>query len=103
MLLEKPDIRFKVTNFDRDTMQSLEANWDHIAACLRTAIALLAAFGFSRQTLGARSVIIPVAYYLHARGLSADYVGKDVYAADRAQVRRWVIRSLSSAACGAVA
>lgn len=94
VLLEKPDIRFKVANFDRDTMQSLEANWDHISACLRTGLALLAAFGFSRQTLGARSVIIPVVYYLHARGLSADYVTKDIYAADRAQVRRWVIRSL---------
>lgn len=94
MLLEKPDIRFKVGNFDRDTMQSLEADWDHISACLRTAVALMSAFGFSRQTLAARSVIIPVAYYVHARGLSSDYVTKDVYAADRARVRRWVIRSL---------
>jgi hypothetical protein len=94
MLLEKPDIRFKVGNFDRDTMRSLEASWDHISACLRTAVALMAAFGFSRQTLAARSVIIPVAYYLHARELSSEYLTKDAYASDRAQVRRWVIRSL---------
>jgi hypothetical protein len=94
MLLEKPDIRFRVANFDRETMQSLERDWDHIEICLRTAVALLAAFGFSRETLAARSVIIPVAYYIHSRGLSADYVTKDVYASDRARVRRWVIRSL---------
>jgi hypothetical protein len=94
MLLEKPDIRFKVGNFDRDTMRSLEANWGHISACLRTAVALMAAFGFSRQTFAARSVIIPVAYYVHVRELPADYVTKDAYASDRAQVRRWVIRSL---------
>jgi hypothetical protein len=83
MLLDKPDI-FKVRNFDRDTMQGLEAEWDHISACLRTAVGLLAAFGFSRETLAARSVIIPVAYYLHARDLGPDYVTKDKHAGDRA-------------------
>jgi Protein of unknown function DUF262 len=94
MLLDKPDIRFKVRNFDRDTMQGLEAEWEHISACLRTAVSLLAAFGFSRETLAARSVIIPVAYYIHARELGPDYVTKDKHAGDRAQVRQWVVRSL---------
>jgi hypothetical protein len=94
LLLDKSDVRFKVSNFDRDTMQGLEAGWEHISECLKTAVGLLASFGFSRETLPARSVIVPVAYYIHIAGLKDDYISKDKYASDRSSVRRWVVRSL---------
>jgi hypothetical protein len=94
MLLGKGDIRFNIKNFDRDTMQQLEASWQRLSQVLRTAVALLADFGFSRETLTARSVIIPVAYYLHVRDLGQEYPVKDMYGKDRHLVRQWVIKSL---------
>jgi len=94
MILDAGDIRFHIKNFDPNTMQRLETEWDHLGQVLRATVELLASFGYSRETLSARSVIIPIAYYLHTRNLGSEYVTKDGYAKDRAQVRQWVTRSL---------
>jgi hypothetical protein len=87
MILDAGDIRFHIKNFDPDTMQRLEMDWDHLAQVLRATVELLASFGYSRETLSARSVIIPIAYYLHTRNLGSEYVLKDGYSKDRAQGR----------------
>ncbi|MBU5945647.1 DUF262 domain-containing protein [Streptomyces griseoincarnatus] len=94
VLLDKGDIRFKVDNFDRTTMADLEKHWADIERSLRLAVALLADFGFSRVTLTANSVVIPLAYYLHRRGLGDGYRTSDAFRADRAAIRRWLHRSL---------
>lgn len=94
VLLGKGDIRFKVDNFDRATMAYLEKRWADIERSLRLAVALLADFGFSRVTLTANSVVIPLAYYLHRRGLEDGYRTSDAFRDDRAAIRRWLQRSL---------
>ncbi|MEU6096201.1 DUF262 domain-containing protein [Streptomyces sp. NPDC047079] len=94
VLLGKGDIRFKVDNFDRETMTSLEKNWSDIESALRLGVALLADFGFSGVTLTANSVLIPLAYYLHRRNLSDNYRTSDVFRDDRTEIRRWLQRSL---------
>ncbi|CAL9640635.1 hypothetical protein SUDANB176_06336 [Streptomyces sp. enrichment culture] len=94
VLLDKGDIRFKVDNFDRTTMADLEKHWADIERSLRLAVALLADFGFSRATLTANSVVIPLAYYLHRRGLGDGYRTSDAFRDDRAAIRRWLHRSL---------
>jgi hypothetical protein len=94
VLMDKGDIGFKVDNFDRDTMESMEDSWDAIAKSLRLAARLLSDFGFSDRTLTATSVLIPLAYYVHARGLTETYLSRTTDAADRRKIRGWVIRSL---------
>jgi len=94
VLLGKGDIRFKVDNFDRATMADLEKHWADIEGSLRLAVTLLADFGFSRVTLTANSVVIPLAYYLHRRGLEDGYRTSGAFRDDRAVIRRWLQRSL---------
>ncbi|WP_199214233.1 DUF262 domain-containing protein [Streptomyces sp. BSE7-9] len=94
VLLGKGDIRFKVDNFDRATMADLEKHWADIEGSLRLAVTLLADFGFSRVTLTANSVVIPLAYYLHRRGLEDGYRTSGAFRDDRAAIRRWLQRSL---------
>ncbi|MFF3932526.1 DUF262 domain-containing protein [Streptomyces hirsutus] len=94
VLLGKGDIRFKVDNFDRATMADLEKHWADIERSLRLAVTLLADFGFSRVTLTANSVVIPLAYYLHRRDLEDGYRTSDAFRDDRAAIRRWLQRSL---------
>ncbi|MFI1068532.1 DUF262 domain-containing protein [Streptomyces puniciscabiei] len=94
VLLGKRDVRFKVDNFDRDTMGSLEKNWTAIEHALRLGVALLADFGFSGVTLTANSALIPLAYYLHRRNLGHGYRTSGAFADDRAAIRRWLQRSL---------
>lgn len=88
------DVGFKVKNFTADTMATLDQQWDSIADSLRTAAGLLADFGLSSATLSANSVLIPVAFYVHHRGLNQAYREAVVHTADRETLRRWTLRSL---------
>lgn len=94
VLIDVPDIGFKVSNFTRSNMSLMEEHWSAIRSSLLTAADLMASFGYSGRTVTADSVVIPVAYYLHRRGLPANYVEASAYAADRLQIRQWVARSL---------
>lgn len=88
------DIGFKVKNFTAENMQILADKWDEIASALRIAVALLSDFGLSGATLAARSVVIPVASYVHKRSLTPTYRDSAAEAQDRQVLRDWVMRSL---------
>lgn len=94
VLTDVSDIGFKVTNFNRTNMARLEADWAKIEAALRLAGALLADFGFSDATLTADSVLIPIAYYVHRRQLGDGYRLAGKHDADRAALRRWIVKTL---------
>ncbi|HCJ49552.1 MAG TPA: DUF262 domain-containing protein [Microbacterium sp.] len=94
MLAGINDIAFKVKNFNSENMATLDREWDSIGDSLKLAVALLSDFGLSDATLSAKSVIIPVAYYLHSRGVDDSYRTAVVHAPDRALLRSWVLRSL---------
>lgn len=97
VLLDRGDIRFQLKNFDRDTMQQLEANWERLSTKLLLAVRLLHNFGFNRETLAANSVVIPLTYYLAKRELDDSYLSGQQHAADREVVRKWILRSLLKA------
>lgn len=96
VLADVGDVGFKVKNFTTANMVTLEATWDDISTSLRIAAELLSDFGLSDGTLTADSVLIPVAYYIHRRGLTPTYRVSDKREdrEDRAALRSWVLRSL---------
>lgn len=88
------DIGFKVKNFTAANMAKLEAGWDTMSNSLQVAVGLLSDFGLSGGSLTADSVLIPVAYYVHHRGLDHSYRESPKTRADREALRSWVLRSL---------
>jgi len=94
VLADVRDIAFKVKNFTTGNMAQLDAKWDAISSSLQTAVGLLSDFGLSGPTLSADSVLIPVAYYVHRRGLGDAYRASEKEVADRRALRSWVMRSL---------
>jgi hypothetical protein len=88
------DIGFKVKNFTAENMELLAAKWDEIGAALRVSAALLGDFGLSGANLTARSVLIPVAAYVHRRKLTQAYRDSPSEAHDRQELRSWILRSL---------
>ncbi len=94
VLTDVSDVGFKVTNFNRENMATLEAEWDRVEDSLRLAVGLLSDFGFSAASLTANSVLIPVAYYVHGRKLTEHYRHGAADASDRLELRSWVVRSL---------
>ncbi|MGO4534932.1 DUF262 domain-containing protein [Leifsonia sp. 2MCAF36] len=89
-----PDIAFKVRNFTAANMATLDRNWDVISSSLQLAAGLLSDFGLSAATLSASSVLIPIAYYVHRRGLTQNYRESVREAKDRELLRSWTLRSL---------
>jgi hypothetical protein len=94
MLSDIASVGFKVENFDRDNMKKLEANWPKVSESLRLAIRLISSFGLSRDTISADSALLPIAYYLHARGCTDTYLTSKADAEDRKAVKHWLFRSL---------
>ena len=96
VLADGGDVGFKVKNFTTANMAMLESKWDDISTSLRIAAELLDDFGLSGGTLTADSVLIPIAYYVHRRGLTPTYRVSDRKEdrEDRAALRSWVLRSL---------
>ena len=88
------DIGFKVKNFTAENMATLDKNWDVITDSLKVAAGLLSDFGLSSATLTATSVLIPIAYYVHRRGLDVAYRSAPSAVADRNALRTWTLRSL---------
>lgn len=86
------DIGFKVKNFTTENMATLDREWDAIGDSLKVAVGLLSDFGLSNATLTAGSVLIPLAYYVHRRGLTQKYREFVSDAADRATLRTWTLR-----------
>jgi hypothetical protein len=94
VLIGVPDVGFKVSNFTKSNMASMEEKWPDIRSALLTSAELLASFGYTSSNLGADSVMVPIAYYLHQRGLGSSYVTLGKHAADRKKIHEWVTRSL---------
>jgi hypothetical protein len=97
MLSNIGSVGFKVENFNKDNMATLEANWESIKQSLMLSVRLLASFGFNSQNLRANSVLLPIAYYLHFRGLDESYLSRSEYAEDRIELRNWLVKSLLKA------
>src|SRR4051794_36408981 len=96
VLTDISDVGFRVENFTAANMKILDEKWDDVERALRVGVKLLSSFGFSESSLPAASVLIPVADYIHQRGLDESYVtsASPTVRADRAVVRHWTIRTI---------
>lgn len=94
VLADIKDIAFKVDNFNKSNMETIEDEWNSITAALRSAVRLVSSFGYNRDTLTASYSIIPIAYYIKQIGCPPG-IEKDVkFELDRKNIRRWLTLSL---------
>ncbi|KAA1426888.1 GmrSD restriction endonuclease domain-containing protein [Nocardioides antri] len=96
VLTDISDVGFRVENFSAKNMKILDDKWDDVERALRIGVKLLSSFGFSESSLPAASVLIPVADYIHQRGLDDNYVTSAAPSVrqDRALLRHWTIRTI---------
>ena len=93
-LADVPSLRIRIMNFNATNMAKVEQDWFRVATALRLAARLLADFGFSRETLIADSVLLPLAYYIHHRQLGESFLSHHSHSADRDAIRPWVFRTM---------
>lgn len=94
MLADVASVGFKVENFNRTNMSTLEKVWSEVRRATILTVELAASFGLSEQTLRADSALLPIAYYLFKRKPPDNWLGHPTYAAEREVIRSWLIRSL---------
>jgi len=94
VLCDFPDIAFKVDNFNKSNMLTIERRWEEITGALKLTVNLVAAFGYNRDTLVSNNALIPIAYYLLKQGSPHNYVLSSHFREDRGAVQKWLIASL---------
>lgn len=97
MLADIASVGFKVENFNKANMATLEAAWPDVRRALVLAVELAASFGFSEQTLRADSALLPIAYYLYKRKPQPNWLTHPDTASERDEIKSWLIRSLIKA------
>ena len=87
MLGDSDSIRFKVVNFRKSKIGTLQHQWHHIRRAITETVELASSFGYSGQSLASANALLPIAYHLHRRQQSLG-------AEDLKTIRDWLIRSL---------
>lgn len=95
VLSDFSDVKFKVDNFNKSNMETIENNWDGISTAIRTAVELFAKLGYNQDTLSATNTMIPIAYYVYVNKIEEnDLLHSSSYQDARASISEWLARVL---------
>jgi hypothetical protein len=91
-LSENLPIQYKVKNFTRKNLRTIEDNWEKIKDSLSLTVRLISRFGFNDKNVVAPSALLPIAFYLMKRGnFSFDTSSKVEDADAQVAIRKWFI------------
>ncbi len=94
VLADVPAIEFKVNNFNRQNMLTVESQWEGISRALRLTASLIASWGYNRRTLVSNNAAVPLAYHLYKIGCPTGFVRSQHYKEDRDKMHRWLMIAL---------
>lgn len=94
VLSDFTDIAFKVDNFNKSNMLTIEGNWEQITSSIRIAVSLISSFGYSRETLTSNNAVIPIAYFLNKIDAQDSYISSNHYIEEKLKIKRWLVLSL---------
>ena len=94
-------IQYKVKNFTRKNLRTIEGNWEKIKESLSITVRLISRFGFSVKNVVAPLALLPVAFYLMKRGNSSFDTSSQAEDADaQVAIRKWFVFSTLKNAFG---
>ena len=67
-LCESLPIQYKVKNFSKPNLLTIESNWESIKETLAVTVRLISRFGFQAKNIVAPLALLPIAFYLQKRG-----------------------------------
>jgi len=94
MLSDIASVGFKVDNFTKDNMATLQDNWPAICAALTRTVQLADSLGLFESNLKAESSLLPIAYYMFAIGSPDGFEAKSKYKTQRMSIKSWLYKSL---------
>jgi hypothetical protein len=98
---ENLPIQYKVKNFTRKNLRTIEENWEKIKDFLSATVRLISRFGFNSKNVVAPLALLPIAFYIMKRGNSSfDKSSKAEDADAQVAIRKWFIFSTLKNAFG---
>lgn len=93
-LLDK-DVKFKVDNFDVNTIAKIEEKFERVKDCIYTSYQLLSHYGFNSQTLTSNYPTTIITYYLYKKDINLErFLTHKDYQSLREKIRMFVIKTL---------
>jgi uncharacterized protein with ParB-like and HNH nuclease domain len=100
-LSENLPIQYKVKNFTKKNLHTIEGNWEKIKESLSATVRLISRFGFNAKNIVAPLALLPIAFYIMKRGNSSfDTSSKAEDADAQVTIRKWFIFSTLKNAFG---
>lgn len=100
-LSENLPIQYKVKNFTKANLRTIEGNWEKIKESLSTTVRLVSRFGFNAKNIVAPLTLLPIALFLMKRGNSTFDTSSSVEDADaQIAIRKWFVFSTLKNAFG---
>jgi len=100
-LSENLPIQYKVNNFTRKNLRTIEHNWETIKDSLLATVRLISRFGFNSKNVVAPLALLPIAFYIMKRGeFSFDTSSRAEDADAQVAIRRWFVFSTLKNAFG---
>lgn len=94
VLADIKDIAFKVKNFNKENMETIENKWNELTDSIILAFQLINKFGYDRDTLTSNNAIIPIAYYIYFNKLNSSFIESKQFREDRENIKNWLAKSL---------
>lgn len=100
-LCESLPIQYKVKNFTRTNLLTIEQNWDNIKKSLAMTVRLISRYGFHSKNIVAPLALLPIAFYLMKRGSqNFDTSSQSEDAEAQIAIRKWFVFSTLKNAFG---
>ena len=91
-LSENLPIQYKVKNFTKANLRTIEGNWEKIKESLSTTVRLVSRFGFNAKNIVAPLTLLPIAFFLMKRGNSTFDTSSRAEDADaQIAIRKWFV------------
>lgn len=94
LVLFNENIKFQVANFDANSVNVFDQNWDRIRKCIEVAFELLKKWGFNDASLRAKNAVIPIVYYLFHNNLENEILKVHLHKDEKKAMRKWLCISL---------
>ena len=94
-------IQYKVKNFTKTNLLTIESNWDSIKEALTSTVRLISRFGFHSKNIVAPLALLPIAFYLLKKGNpNFDKSSRAEDAEAQVAIRKWFVFSTLKNAFG---
>jgi hypothetical protein len=100
-LCENLPIQYKVKNFTRKNLRTIEGNWEKIKDYMSATVRLISRFGFNDKNVVAPLALLPIVFYIMKRGNSSFDTSSKAEDADvQVAIRKWFVFSTLKNAFG---